>query len=80
MTRQALVLALAMLAVAACSDRDVPYETGERSYQGKPDGKPWEAQPLAHEDAKWTPGDRASWEAQIQRRQRGQDEDYRINE
>ena len=80
MNWQALLLAIVVLAVAGCVDRDVPYDTGKRSYQGKPDGKPWDNPPLAYEHAKWAPGNRASWEDQLKKRQRGQDEDNRINE
>jgi hypothetical protein len=76
--RKALVIGLAVLGLAGCGDRDVPYEGGERSYQGKPDGKPWNNEPLAYDDPKWTRGDQASWEAQIKKRQLGQHEDTRI--
>jgi hypothetical protein len=47
-------------------------------YQGKPDTPPWANEPLAHESARWTKGDRASWETQIKTRQLAQHEDKRI--
>jgi hypothetical protein len=65
--------------LAACGERDqvVVYEQGK--YQGKPDGQPWDSEPLAVAGSgKWTKGDRASWEAQIKARQLGQHEDRRI--
>jgi hypothetical protein len=78
MIKNLLLAALAAYGLAACGDRDVPYETGERNYQGKPDGKPWNNAPLAYDAPKWTEGDQASWEAQIRKRQLGQHEDTRI--
>ena len=62
-----LMVALAALALAACGQREQVAQA-ERGYQGKPDSKPWE------------PGTRASWEAQIKRRQLAQHEDTRIND
>jgi hypothetical protein len=62
--------------LAACgeSEQVVRYQQGK--YQGKPDGKPWDNEPLAN--AKWTKGDQASWEAQIKQRNQGQNEYKRI--
>ena len=58
--------------------------TGQKQgkYQGKPDGKPWENSPLTAGayDAKWTKGDRTSWEAQIKTRNDGQNEYKRISQ
>ena len=64
------------LGLASCgeSEQVVHYQQGK--YQGKPDGKPWDSEPLA--DAKWTKGDKASWEAQIKQRNQGQNEYKRI--
>jgi hypothetical protein len=63
---KALVLAIALLGLAACTEEAqvVVYEQGE--YQGKPDTPPW------------GDGDRDQWEAQIKQRQLTQHEDRRI--
>lgn len=52
------------------------YQHGK--YQGKPDSLPWDSAPLAHDSAKWTKGDKASWESQLKLRARGQNEYVRI--
>ena len=52
------------------------YKQGK--YQGKPDGQPWDNAPLVYESAKWTKGDKTSWETQIKTRQLGQHEYKRI--
>ena len=62
--------------LAACgeSEQVVRYQQGK--YSGKPDGKPWDNEPVA--DAKWTKGDKLSWETQIKQRNQGQNEYKRI--
>ena len=64
--------------LSACgeSEQVVVYKQGK--YQGKPDGRAWENDPLAYGSAKWTKGDRASWENQIKTRANGQNEAKRI--
>jgi hypothetical protein len=74
-----LVLVAAVLALAACGDRD-PIAEGTRAYQGKRDSRAWDNEPLLYGQAKWTKGDRASWEAQIKGRQLTQDEHKRIGQ
>jgi hypothetical protein len=69
----------AVLALAACGDRD-PIAEGKRAYQGKPDSHAWDNVPLPYEQAKWTKGDRASWETEIKTRQLKQDEHKRIGQ
>lgn len=58
--------------------------TGQKQgkYQGKPDGKPWENEPLAAGagNAKWSKGDKVSWETQIKARNDGQNEYKRIGQ
>ena len=73
----AVALALAT-GLSACGETEqvVVYKQGK--YQGKPDGKPWDNDPLAHSNAKWTKGDRTSWENQIKARADGQNESKRI--
>ena len=68
-------LALAV-GLAACgeSEQVVRYQQGK--YQGKPDGKPWDNESLG--EAKWTKGDKLSWETQIKQRNQGQNEYKRI--
>jgi hypothetical protein len=74
----AAAAAVAALGLAGCGEPEqvVVYKQGK--YQGKPDTRPWDNAPLAYGDTKWTKGDRASWEAQIKRRQLGQHEHVRI--
>ena len=79
---RAVVVAAVALALAtglsACgeSEQVVVYKQGK--YQGKPDGKAWENDPLGYDSAKWTKGDKASWESQIKARANGQNEAKRI--
>jgi hypothetical protein len=72
------LLVVAALGLAACGEPEqvVVYKQGK--YQGKPDAQPWNSEPLAYESAKWTRGDRASWEEQIKQRQLAQHEHKRI--
>jgi hypothetical protein len=79
MRKLILVLAASGLALAGCGEGDqqvVVYKQGK--YQGKPDGLPWNSEPLAYENAKWSKGDRNSWEEQIKQRQLAQHEHKRI--
>lgn len=78
--KRATVLAAAVVAalgLAACgeSEQVVVYKQGK--YQGKPDTRPWDNDPLAG-GGKWSRGDRASWETQIKERQLAQHEHKRI--
>ena len=67
-----------LFGLAGCGEPQqvVVYKQGK--YQGKPDTKPYDNEPLAYESAKWTKGDRTSWETQIKTRQLGQHEHKRI--
>ena len=77
--KKILFLLVAAFALSACGERQQLIEpTSEKRYQGKRDTKPWENEPLAYGSAKWSKGDRASWETQIKTRQNGQNEDKRI--
>jgi hypothetical protein len=74
-----LLMLAAVFGLAACGEPDqvVVYKQGK--YQGKPDTRPWDNEPLGLAGAgKWTKGDRASWETQIKARQMAQHEDKRI--
>lgn len=75
----AATLALAALGLAGCMEMEqtaTPQKSGK--YQGKPDTKPWENAPLAYSDAKWTQGDKTSWENQIRTRNLAQHEYKRV--
>jgi len=79
--KRALIAAsvLAALGLAGCgeSEQVVIYKQGK--YQGKPDTKPWDNEPLAvGGGGKWAKGDRTAWEEQIKQRQLGQHEHKRI--
>lgn len=78
--RTVLLAVIAAFGLAACGEEPqvVVYKQGK--YQGKPDGRPWDNEPLAVEyrGGKWTKGDRTSWEEQIKTRQLGQHEHKRI--
>jgi hypothetical protein len=73
-----ILLVIAAFGLTACGEPEqvVVYKQGK--YQGKPDAQPWSSEPLAYENAKWTKGDRASWETQIKTRQLAQHEHKRI--
>ena len=77
---RAFFLALALLGLAACgeSQQVVVYKQGK--YQGKPDSRPWDNEPLAQElrGGSWTKGNRESWEESIKARQLAQHEHKRI--
>jgi hypothetical protein len=75
---RALLALFALCALVACSEREQIADFKQGKYQGKPDSRPWDNEPLAYGAAKWTKGDRASWETQIKARQLGQHEDKRI--
>jgi hypothetical protein len=71
---------IAALALAACSEREqvVVYKQGK--YQGKPDNRSWDNDPLPADfrGGTWTKGDRSSWEESIKKRQMVQNEYRRI--
>jgi hypothetical protein len=73
-------LAFVSLGLTACGEKEqvVVYKQGK--YQGKPDARPWDNEPLAAEfrGGKWNKGDRAGWEEQIKNRQLAQHEHKRI--
>ena len=73
-----LLVFVALFGLAACGEKEqvVVYKQGK--YQGKPDGRSWDNEPLGYGSAKWTKGDRASWETQIKTRNDGQNENKRI--
>lgn len=73
-----ILLVIAVFGLTACGEPEqvVVYKQGK--YQGKPDAQPWNSEPLVYENAKWTKGDRASWETQIKTRQLAQHEHKRI--
>jgi hypothetical protein len=73
-----ILLVIAAFGLTACGEPEqvVVYKQGK--YQGKPDAQPWNSEPLAYENAKWTKGDRTSWETQIKTRQLAQHEHKRI--
>jgi len=74
-----VVLLTALLGLSACADREQVAEA-KRSYQGKPDSRSWDNEPLADGSAKWSKGDRASWEHAIKARQLTQHEYKRIEQ
>ena len=74
-----LLLIAVSLGLAGCAERAQIAE-GKRAYQGKADNQPWDNAPLSYEQAKWTRGDRASWEAEIKARQLAQHEYKRIGQ
>ena len=82
MRKLLLIVTLAGLAggLAGCGEKEqvVVYKQGK--YQGKPDGRPWDNDPLAYGSAKWTKGDRASWETQIKTRNDSQNENKRVGD
>ena len=83
LARAALVVVIASFGASGCMEVE-QNSTGQKQgkYQGKPDGKPWENDPLAlgAGNARWTKGDKATWESQIKTRNDGQNEYKRIGD
>ena len=82
---RATVLAALVLALGASGCMEVEQTaTGQKQgkYAGKPDGKSWDNDPLAlgAGNAKWTKGERTSWESQIRTRTDGQNEYKRLGQ
>jgi hypothetical protein len=75
---RALLVFVVLFGLAACGEKEqvVVYKQGK--YQGKPDGRSWDNEPLSYGAAKWTKGDRTSWETQIKARNDSQNENKRI--
>jgi hypothetical protein len=69
---------IAVTALTGCGEKEqvIVYQQGK--YQGKPDGKPWDNESLG--EAKWTKGDKVSWEAEIKQRNQSQNEYKRIDQ
>jgi hypothetical protein len=83
--RTLALLAAAALALGAAGCMEVEQAApGQKQgkYQGKPDTPPYANEPLAAGagGAKWTKGDKASWENQIRTRNLAQNEYKRINQ
>ena len=71
-----LVAAATLAAVAGCGEREQTLQPGASSgtYQGKPDGKPWENKPTSYGSGQWPQGDRGAWERVIKARAQAQNE------
>lgn len=71
----ALVVATTVVA-AGCGEREQTLQPGASSgtYQGKPDGKPWENKPTSYGSSQWPQGDRGAWERAIKTRAQAQNE------
>ena len=85
MRMRALIAAALTAALGATGCMEVEQNaTAQKQgkYQGKPDGRAWDNDPLAlgAANAKWTKGDRTSWETQIKTRNNGQNEYKRIGD
>ena len=80
MKRLALIIAVLAFGLAACSEKSQVAEFKQGKYQGKPDNRSWDNDPLPADfrGGKWTKGDRASWEESIKQRQLAQHEHKRI--
>jgi hypothetical protein len=75
-----LLLILAVFGLAACGEETQVVNYKQGKYQGKPDARSWDNEPLAAEfrGNRWTKGDRQSWEEAIKNRQLAQHEHRRI--
>ncbi|WP_036594364.1 hypothetical protein [Ottowia thiooxydans] len=72
--RLVLVAAAMTVLLAACSEK--PQTAG--TTHSSADDKPWNGGKKAFDAPGWTPGDKASWEAQIKQRNRSQNEYVRM--
>ena len=83
MKRALLVAVAAALGAAGCMEvEQTSIGQKQGKYQGKPDGKAWDNDPLAigGGNAKWTKGDKVSWETQIKARNDSQNEYKRLGQ
>jgi hypothetical protein len=80
MRRLALVVAVLAFGLGACSEKSQVAEFKQGKYQGKPDSRSWDNDPLPADfrGGTWAKGDRAAWEEQIKKRQLAQHEYRRI--
>jgi hypothetical protein len=71
---------IAALFVAGCGEGQQVTVYKQGKYQGKPDTQSWTNAPPADQlrGSTWTRGDKGSWEAAINQRAMGQNEDIRI--
>ena len=76
------VALIALAGMSGCGEKDqvIMYEQGK--YQGKPDTRPWDADPASslYTTSKWTKGDKSSWETALKSRSQGQNEHVRIGD
>ena len=78
-----LVVAAVSLGLAGCMEVEQNTTAQKQGkYQGKPDSRAWDNDPLAvgSGNAKWTKGNKVSWETQIKTRNNGQNEYKRIGD
>ena len=76
-TRLSAGVALVALALlAGCGEREQALQPGASSgtYQGKPDGKPWDNKATSYGASQWPQGDRGAWERVIKTRNQAQNE------
>ena len=80
---RAALVAVAVVGVSGCMEVEQT-SSGQKmgKYQGKPDGKPWDNDPLAvgGGNSKWSKGDKVSWETQIKARNDAQNEYKRLGQ
>jgi len=79
--RRAAALAVLVAAIGTGGCMEVEQTSGAPKAVGQTvtrDTRPWDSSPIAYESAKWTKGDKTSWENQIKNRQLGQHEHKRI--
>ena len=80
MKKLLILIVISLFGLAACGEVEqvVVYKQGK--YQGKPDTRSWDNEPLApeHRAGNWKKGDRTSWEEQIRTRTLTQDEYRRV--
>lgn len=77
-----LILALGAvvaLGLTGCGEQPQVVQYKQGKYQGKPDSRPWDNDPIAG-GGQWSKGDRASWETQIKQRQLAQNEYKRVGQ
>lgn len=72
--RLVLIAAAMTVLLTACSEK--PQTAG--TTHSAADDKPWKGGQKAFDAPGWTPGDKASWDAQIKQRNRGQNEYVRM--
>ncbi|HEX9721229.1 MAG TPA: hypothetical protein VGA59_16035 [Ramlibacter sp.] len=78
--KRKLILAAAVVALAACTDKPQTLESGVRATAAGPDSAAFQGTGMPFAAPGWKPGDKVSWEQHLKTRtQNGQNDYTRVN-